>query len=170
MRTNDLMLLSYPGDGTKRENAHTISTGNILQQGACSGNTKGNCTKVPGNFTNNAVGSVQKLLRDPDDLDYRPKQASDLVAKGIWSYRRESIEHGGYYWIPGHQQLVASMPIPTDDTTTAKCESVADLMWLAGYGAQTMSTLVQDKEAVQVEVSKMDAKITYVISQSSRIK
>ena len=42
---------------------------------------------------------------------------------------------GGVYWIPGRQQLLASMPIPPDGTTTAKCD--ADLMWLAGYGAQS---------------------------------
>lgn len=40
----------------------------------------------------------------------------------------------GVYWIPGRQQLSASMPIPPSGTTTAKCD--ADLMWLAGYGAQ----------------------------------
>ena len=40
----------------------------------------------------------------------------------------------GDYWIPGRQQLSASMPIPPSGTTTAKCD--ADLMWLGGYGAQ----------------------------------
>ena len=55
-----------------------------------------------------------------------------MIAKGIGPYGQESIEHDGYYWIPGCQQLVATMPIPPDGTTTAKCD--ADLMWLAGYG------------------------------------
>ena len=46
-----------------------------------------------------------------------------------------SLSGGGVYWIPGRQQLLASMPIPPNGTTTAKCD--ADLMWLAGYGAQS---------------------------------
>ena len=41
------------------------------------------------------------------------------------------------YWIPGRQQLLASMPIPPNGTTTAKCD--VDLMWLAGYSAQAHS-------------------------------
>ena len=103
------------------------------------------CTYIPGNFTDNAAGDVRKLLRDPDNLDFRPKQGSDLVAKGIGPYGQESIEHGGYYWIPGCQQLVASMPIPPDGTTTAKCD--ADLMWLAGMVLKvTMSTLELTKK------------------------
>ena len=143
----DLVLLSYPGDGTKEENAHTVSSSNILQNGACAGNMKGNCTNVPGNFTSNTVGNVQNFLRDPNNLDYRPKQASDLVAKGIGPYGQESMGHGGYYWIPGRQQLVASMPVPPNGTTTAKCD--ADLMWLAGYGAESHDVYFgADKEAV----------------------
>ena len=77
-------------------------------------------------------------------MDFRPLKDSDYPAKGIGPYGKESMSSascshdsniGGVYWIPGHQQLLASLPIPPNGTTTAKCD--ADLMWLAGYGAQS---------------------------------
>ena len=67
---------------------------------------------------------------------------SDYLAKGNGPYGRESMSPGshvssvgGVYWIPGRQQLLASMPIPPNGTTTAKCDT--DLMSLAGNGAQS---------------------------------
>ena len=123
-----------------------MTTGNILQHGACADFTDENCTSTHllGNFTNNVEGDVHKSLRDPDNLDFRPLKDSDYLAKGIGPYGKESMSStscshdpsvGGVYRIPGHQQLLASMPIPPNKTTTAKCD--ADLMWLAGYGAQS---------------------------------
>ena len=146
-RPYDLSLLGYPGNGAKGEDAHTVTTGNILQHGACPDYKDENCTftKLPGNFTNNVKGDVRKSLRDPDNLDFRPVKGSNYLAKGIGPYGKESVSPagscghdtsvGGVYWIPGRQQLLASMPIPPDGTTTARCD--ADLMWLAGYGAQS---------------------------------
>ena len=143
----DLSLLGYPGNGAKGEDAHTVTTGNILQHGACADFRNENCTftQLPGNFTNNVKGDVRKSLRDPDNLDFRPVKGSDYLNKGIGPYGRESVNPngcnhddssvGGVYWIPGRQQLLASMPIPPNGTTTAKCD--ADLMWLSGYGAQS---------------------------------
>ena len=142
----DLGLLGYPGNGAKGEDAHTVTTGNILQHGACADFRNENCTftQLPGTFTNNVKGDVQKSLRDPDNLDFRPVKGSDYLTKGIGPYGKESVSSGscnhdssvgGVYWIPGRQQLLASMPIPPNGTTTAKCD--ADLMWLAGYGAQS---------------------------------
>ena len=131
----DLIVVGRPQGPLQIENLHTVTTRNILQKGACSGTETKNCTYIPGSFTDNVAGDVRKLLRDPDNLDLRPKQGSDLIAEGIRPYGQESMEHGGYYWIPGRQQLVATMPIPPDGTITAKCD--ADLMWLAGYGAES---------------------------------
>ena len=142
----DLCLLGYPGKGAKGENTHTVTTGNILQHGACADSVDENCTftHLPGNFTNNVDGDVRKSLRDPDNLDFRPVKGSDYFNKGIGPYGKESMSPGscnhdssvgGVYWIPGRQQLLASMPIPPNGTTTAKCN--ADLMWLAGYAAQS---------------------------------
>ena len=131
----DLALLGYPGRGAKGENTHTVTTGNIFQHGACADYaSSGNCTYIPGDFTDNSKGDVRKLLRDPDNFDFRPTKDSDLLAKGIGPYGKESSTSGGTYWIPGRQQLVATMPIPPNGTTTVKCD--ADLMWLNGYGAQ----------------------------------
>lgn len=74
-------------------------------------------------------------MRDPDNLDFRPKSGSKLIANAVGPYGQECMEHGGVYWIPGRQQMQASMPIPPSGTTTAKCD--ADLMWLSGYGAES---------------------------------
>lgn len=131
----DLLILGSPGSGVEGENEHTVTTGNILQQGACTQEMRPKCQHIPGTFTNNVAGDVRKLLRDPDNLDFRPKRGSDLITKGIGPYGQESMEHGGVYWIPGRQQLVASMPIPPSGTLTAKCD--AHLMWLSGYGAES---------------------------------
>ena len=132
----DLALLGYPGKGAKGEDTHTTTTGNILQHGACADYTTktGTCQYIPGNFTNNAIGDVRKQLRDPDNLDFRPIIGSDYYAKGIGPYGNESMSPGWIYWIPGRQLLIASMPIPPNGTTTAKCD--ADLMWLTAYGAR----------------------------------
>ena len=72
-------------------------------------------------------------MRDPDNLDFRPKLKSDLLVDGIGPYGKESTSHGGTYWIPGRLSVQASTPIPPNGTVTAKCD--ADLMWLAGYRA-----------------------------------
>ena len=141
----DLGLLGYPGKGSTGENMHTVTSDNILQHGACPDYREENCTytQLPGNFTNNVVGDVRRFLRDPENLDFRPMKNTEILAEGIGPYGKESVFPGfcgddssssSVYWIPGRQQLLASMPIPPNGTTTAKCD--ADLMWLAGYGAQ----------------------------------
>lgn len=140
----DLALLGYPGKGAKGEDIHTVTTGNILQHGACADYNTPNCTYIPGNFTNNAIEDVRKALRDPDNLDFRPVKGSDYFSKGIGPYGNESVHPlvgksrdpstGPVYWIPGRQEVLASTPIPPNGTTTAKCD--ADLMWLAAYNAE----------------------------------
>ena len=130
----DIALFGYPGDGVKGENNHTTTTRNVLQHGAC-GSLKDpqNCPNVPGNYTNNYVGDVFKVLRDPANFDFRPLPNSHLITENIGPYLKESMEHGGTYWIPGRQERIASMAIPPSGSTNAKCD--AHLMWLAGYGA-----------------------------------
>ena len=67
------------------------------------------------------------------------------IAKGMEPYGKESMSPGCIYWAPERQQLLASMPIFPNGTTTAKCD--ADLMWLTGYGAQSHFVyLVQTKQ------------------------
>ncbi len=133
----DLFLRSDPGssDGFKGENAHTIATANILQHEACSDRAETYCPyPVPGKYSNNAEGDVRQSLRDPDNLDFRPRLTSSVFKKGIGPYESDSTIYGGTYWIPGRQMLSASTPIPPNGTATAMCD--ADLMWLAGYKAE----------------------------------
>ena len=134
---SDLYLRASPGssDAYKGENEHTITTENILQNGACSARSEIKCQfPLPGNFTYNLMGKdVHLLLRDPDNYDFRPKPFSSFEDVGPYDWR--SMRGGGTYWIPGRQQWRASFPIPPNGTVTAKCD--ADLMWLPGYQAQS---------------------------------
>ena len=92
----DLGLLGIPGRGAKGENEYTVTTGNILQHGACPDWSDENCpfTQLPGNFTNNANGDVRKFLRDPDNMDFRPVKDSVFLSKGIGPYGKESMSPG----------------------------------------------------------------------------
>jgi len=99
---------------------------------------------------------AQAVLRDPANLDFRPKANSELIDGGYRITRRdvawkdvpitgsshwcgEAPDIGAYeadashYWIPGFQFAHASTPIPPDRTTTAQAD--CDLMWLGGYKA-----------------------------------
>ena len=128
----DIALFGLPGDGAKGENENTVTANNILEHGACSSlKDPSNCSYIPGNYTNNYVGNIYKVLRDPDNLDFRPLSDSDAIAKNLGPYSEESTKHGGTYWIPGRREELASMPIPFNGSTTAKCD--AHLMWRPGY-------------------------------------
>ena len=84
-------------------------------------------------------------LRDPANLDFRPKASSDLVDNGVLipgftdAYKGVAPDIGAYeygdanYWIPGCKFSKATTPIPPDNTNTAKTD--ADLMWLEGVNA-----------------------------------
>ena len=143
----DMHLFGASGDGLKTENKHTVTANNVFQNGACSSARVKPCPGNPGNFTNNANGSVRDHLRDPDNLDFRPISQSDYIVKHIGPYGKESMVQGGIYWIPGRQLLIASVPIPPNGTVTAKCN--AHLMWLEGYGALSHDVYFgTDKSAV----------------------
>ena len=138
----DLVVLGFPGQGAAGENKHTLVANNILQNGS-STSRKGSYP-IPGTDRNNVQGNVRKLLRDPDNLDFRPMADSKLSAG---PYSMESQQSGGVYWIPGRQSLSSSMPIPPNSTNTAKC--TAHLMWLAGYNAASHHVYFSDSiEAV----------------------
>ena len=130
-----MFLEGFPGRGQKGENNDTLTANNIFEHGACSSTSDQKCKyPIPGIFTNNVVGNIYQYIRDPDNFDFRPKPNSDLIAKGIGPYGKESMTHGGTYWIPGRLTLQASTPIPPNGTATAKCD--ADLIWLTGYRAE----------------------------------
>ena len=132
---SDVYIEGYPGRGMVGENNDTSMADNILEHGACSEKLDDKCQyPVPGKFVDNMVGNIYQYLRDPANLDFRPKVDSSAI-KGLGPYGQESLTHGGTYWIPGRLALQASFPIPPNATTTAKCN--ADLMWLTGYKAES---------------------------------
>jgi len=103
---------------------------------------------VPGSVDHNWDGTLNGLdirsqLRDPDNLDFRPLKNSELVDAGVRvkgfdiEYEGKAPDIGPYeygaenYWIPGFQDVTASMPAPPNNSKTVKQD--ADLMWLGGY-------------------------------------
>ena len=96
---------------------------------------------VPGN----EFAHSTPCLRDPDNLDFRPRQGSELVDAGSTEvgmkldYLGKAPDIGPYeygakdYRIPGRQVDRASRPIPPNCSTTVKAD--ADLMWLGGRKA-----------------------------------
>jgi len=101
-------------------------------------------------------GVVLQNLRDPANLDFRPKPGSPLIDAGQVvadkdrpsdrirldppSFIGRAPDIGAYeagaanYWIPGRKQGKASTPIPPNGAESVKQD--ADLMFLGAYGAQ----------------------------------
>ncbi|MGB2129598.1 MAG: right-handed parallel beta-helix repeat-containing protein [Flavicella sp.] len=100
-------------------------------------------------------GAAFLYLRDPNNLDFRPKKESPIVDAGAIVSESEipSSEYvytampfegaapdiGAYeygadsYWIPGRQEVIATVPIPLNETKTAKKD--ADLIFLGAKDA-----------------------------------
>jgi len=90
----------------------------------------------PGKQRNNWIGytfdpqrATRDELRDPENLDFRPKPGSVLAAKGIGAYPTEA----SHYWIPGRQLDRATRSIPPDGAASVRAD--ADLIWLEGIDA-----------------------------------
>ena len=149
----DMLMFGPPGSGAKQENKHTVVANNILQHGACSNGRVQPCPGNPGNFSNNVNNSVAEYLRDPENLDFRPKPTSDYITKGIGPYGEESMREGGVYWIPGRQLLTASTPIPPNSTMTAKCD--AHLMWLEGYNSDSHDVYFGTNKTAVIKATTM---------------
>lgn len=164
------VMCCHPGSNST-ENNQTVIINNIIENGVCNGYIQSPCRKIPGNYSNNANESVQSQLRDRNNLDFRPKLTSVYLDKGIGPYGLESIKDGREYWIPGRQLITASVPIPPNGTSTAKCD--AHLMWLAGYDAishnvysgtnrtSVATATATDTHGVTVGNYKMPANIMY---------
>jgi hypothetical protein len=105
---------------------------------------------LPGIASHNWSGveakrDVRTQLRDPDNLDFRPRRGSELIDAGSvevgikLDYLGRAPDIGPYeyeaedYWIPGRQLECASRPIPPNGSTAVKTD--ADLMWLGGRKA-----------------------------------
>ncbi len=104
------------------------------------------------NFTGNGV--VTEYLRDPANLDFRPKPGSAIIDAGyaidqlpskninvkLPPFIGKAPDIGAYesgssnYWIPGRKLAAASSPIPPNDATRVKAD--ANLMFLGAYKAE----------------------------------
>lgn len=99
------------------------------------------------NLGDREVVDIRSILRDPDNLDFRPKAGSPVIDQGqvIEGVTVDVVgsapDIGPYefgsktYWIPGYQAPGASVPIPPDGTRNAKPD--LDLMWQPGYQAES---------------------------------
>lgn len=116
---------------------------------------------------NNYYQTAKNVLRDPENLDFRPKKEAIIIDAGHvltqnevpWKNREftgkdaivgKKIDIGPYeygaehYWIPGFKFKHASTPIPKNGTTTAKKD--CDLMWLGAYGTEEHHIYVGNTE------------------------
>ncbi len=132
-------VLDNPGMGGF--NLETITANNF---GALSGHFV-RITPVPGKAENNIRldpgQDAGTFLRDPKNLDFRPKAGSPLIDAGKIFEGEDFVgkapDIGAYefgcdsYWIPGRQEPQASMPVPPDGATDVRPD--ADLMWLPAY-------------------------------------
>lgn len=145
---NDLIISS--NKVIQGHNHSTITRNNISNK--FSGHRSKPISKypVPGVVDHNWDGvtlgqDIRTQLRDPDNLDFRPKADSSLVDKGLPVENKTSYfigkapDIGAYeygasdYWIPGFQSEQSSRPIPPLAANNVKND--ADLMWLNAYKA-----------------------------------
>merc|ERR1711879_1083791 len=91
--------------------------------GKLAGDNKNN---LAGNLLHGA-GGIMPQLRDPTNLDFRPKPGSQLDAAGAGAYASS-----GDFWIPGRQLHAPSRPTPTHGAVNVNPAAV-ELMWLGAY-------------------------------------
>jgi hypothetical protein len=143
------------------ENKRTLVANNIVPRLSAGNNDrdpekKGQPAELISVLKNNYLDDPAVVLRDPENLDFRPREGNLLVdggyrierdevpwkqvdITGIDEIVGEEVDIGPYeygssvYWIPGFQFAQASTPVPPNGSTTVKPD--ADLIWLDGYGA-----------------------------------
>ncbi len=169
--TNDYWMVE-----TKVEPGHPTIVGqgeSFFDDGNARGKRKAPLLAI---LRNNYHDDPHPVLRDPENLDFRPKAGSPLVDGGyavspadvpwkdtpitgssMWRGRAPDIgayEAGSdHYWIPGFQFAHASTPVPPDGSRTAKPD--CSLMWLGGYQAESHH-LYAGFSADQVETAGVD--------------
>lgn len=143
---NDLIVSS--NTSIQGHNHKTITRNNLSNKFSGHRSKPGKDYPMPGivdhNWSGNFKGvDIRTQLRDPDNLDFRPKKDSELVDAGALikgkniEYLGEAPDIGAYeygdinYWIPGFQDKIASVPVPPNESSTVKPD--ADLMWLKAY-------------------------------------
>ena len=143
---NDLIISS--NKAIQGHNHKTITRNNISNQFSGHRTKPGKDYPLPGIVDHNWAGNfegkdVRSVLRDPDNLDFRPKANSPLVDGGaviphkLTQFLGKAPDIGPYefgatrYWIPGFQDEVASSPVPPKNAVQVKYN--ADMMWLEAY-------------------------------------
>ncbi len=132
----------------KGENSHSVLQGNVASSWATplAGVTN---VKHPNVFD----AKIGLQMRDPHNLDFRPRDGTRLAQSGAGPYASsvvtsvpEAEQHacvrssglGSYYWIPGRRDWWPSSPVPPD-----RSDNVApdlDLMFLSGLNAARSNT------------------------------
>ena len=143
--------------GTELHNKHSLVRNNLADY-LIEWNLSNRVEGIPAKMDHNVrgEGSVRRVLRDPDNLDFRPRaSAVELIDAGMTITRAELLgkairlpeqswigsapdigayEYGDpHYWIPGAKLQSASTPVPPNGATNVKQN--ASLMWLEGYKA-----------------------------------
>jgi len=109
------------------ENAHSTVEGNV----ADTADQKRGVTRK--GHENIYEAAIEEQLRDPRNLDFRPRAGSQVDQKKAGAYTAGEKQ----YWIPGRQEWRASVPVPPNQSKTAKPD--LDLMFLPAYGCDTHS-------------------------------
>lgn len=146
---NDLITSS--NKAIQGHNHKTITRNNISNKFSGHRTKPGKDYPLPGIVDHNWAGNIEgkdvrSVLRDPDNLDFRPKANSSLVDGGaeipsrLMHYVGKKPDIGPYefgatrYWIPGYQSEIASSPVPPKQAASVKQN--ADLMWLEAYQSE----------------------------------
>lgn len=162
-KQNDLIISS--NQAIQGWNLKTVTRNNVCNKISGSRSKPRSKFPVPGIVDHNWAGAelgldVRSQLRDPDNLDFRPRKDSALVDAGIpvkgkkVPFIGDAPDIGPYefgddhYWIPGYQSERASRPVPPDNGENVKTD--ADLMFLEGYKATSHHIYFgMSKEAVR---------------------
>ena len=69
--------------------------------------------------SDNSAGALYEQLRDPANLDFRPRAGGQWATRSIGAY--DAVGDGGAYWIAGRKEWRPSTPVPPDGASSA-CE------------------------------------------------
>ena len=135
---NDHQTCCVAGDSNTFENANSVFLGNGMDGFlSMTGGSEAipDTSAVDAAFAvlrseNNSAGALFEQLRDPHNLDFRPRPGSIWAQKGIGAY--DPVVAGEHYWIAGRQEWRPSTPVPPDGAVRVKPD--ADLMFLSATG------------------------------------
>mgnify|MGYP001161664833 FL=1 len=167
---NDLIISS--DTKIQGHNHGTITRNNLANTMSGSRSKPGKDFPVPGIVDHNwsadvKSGDIRDQLRDPDNLDFRPKPNAEIIDSGAL-IKTKNIQFKGsnpdagayefgdsYYWIPGFKDKTTSSPVPPHNATHVK--SNASLMWLEAN--QSNESLVYfDSNLTAVETANQSSK------------